>query len=76
MSEIYLSSITVGRGLGIAIRNSLLCPETDRNIRIEKQAKLCVYFTNFNKLCVAVSFMTSISVTTVVLTLGKVECFK
>ena len=56
------------RELWLAILNSLLCPETDRNIRIGKQGYVFILSD--------VSFMTSISVSTVVLTLGKVECFK
>ena len=54
---------------------TLLCPETDRNIRIGKQGYV-FYFTDFKKCCFDVSFLTSISVSTVVLTLGKVEFFK
>ena len=33
VSETHLSCDTVGRELWLAILNSLLCPETDRNIR-------------------------------------------
>ena len=35
--ETHLSHDTVGRELWLAILSSLLCPETDRNIRIGKQ---------------------------------------
>ena len=35
VSETHFSCDTVGRELWLAILNSLLCPETDRNIRIE-----------------------------------------
>ena len=35
--ETHFSSNTVGRELWLGILSSLLCPETDRNIRIEKQ---------------------------------------
>ena len=37
MPETHFSYDTVGRELWLAILNSLLCPETDRNIRIGKQ---------------------------------------
>ena len=37
MSETHLSCDTVGRELRLAILISLLCPETDRNIRIGKK---------------------------------------
>ena len=73
MSETHFSCDTVDRELWLAILNSLLCTETDRNIRIGKQGYV-FYFTDFNKS--GVSFLTSISVSTVVLTLGKVEFFK
>ena len=36
-SETHFSCDTVDRGLWLAILSSLLCPETDRNIRIGKQ---------------------------------------
>ena len=36
VSETHFSCETVGRELWLAIRNSLLRPETDRNIRIGK----------------------------------------
>ena len=75
MSETHFSRDTVDRGLWLAILSSLLCPETDRNIRIGKQGYV-FYFTDFKKWCFDVSFLTSISVSTVVLTLGKVEFFK
>ena len=74
MSETHFSCDTVDLELWLAILSSLLCPETDRNIRIGKQG--CVfYFTDFKKWCCDVSFVTSISVSTVVLTLGKVDFF-
>ena len=47
VSEIHFSCDTVGRELWLAILNSLLCPETDREIRIGKQG--CVYFTDFKE---------------------------
>ena len=72
MSETHFSCDTVDRGLWSAILSSLLCPETDRNIRIGKQGYV-FYFTDFKKGCFDVSLLTSISVSTVVLTLGKVE---
>ena len=75
MLETHFSCDTVDRGLWLAILSSLLCPETDRNIRIGKQGYV-FYFTDFRKGCFDVSFLTSISVSSVVLTLGKVEFFK
>ena len=75
MSETHFSCDTVDRELWLAILSSLLCPETDRNIRIGKQGYV-FYFTGFKKWCFDVSFLTSISVSTVVWTLGKVEFFK
>ena len=75
VSETHFSCDTVDRGLWLAILNSLLCPETDRNIRIRKQGYL-FYLTDFKKRCFGVSFLTSISVSTVVLTPGKVEFLK
>ena len=59
VSETQFSCDIVDRGLWLAILSSLLCPETDRDIRIGKQGY--------------VSFLTLISVSTVVLTLGKVN---
>ena len=73
--ETHFSCDTVDRELWLAILSSLLCPETDRNIRIGKQGYV-FYFTDFKNWCFDVSFLTSISVSTVVLTLGKVEFFK
>ena len=74
VSETHFSCSTVDRGLWLAILSSLLCPETDRNIHIGKQGYV-FYFTDFKKSCFDVSFLTSISVSRVVLTLGKVESF-
>ena len=37
VSGTHFSCDTVYRGLWLSILNSLLCPETDRNIRIGKQ---------------------------------------
>ena len=71
----HFSCDTVDCKLWLAILSSLLCPETDRNIRIGKQG--CVfYFTDFKKSCFDVSILTSVGASTVVLTLGKVELFK
>ena len=75
VSETHFTCDTVDRELWLAILSSLLCPETDRNIRIGKQGYV-FYFTDFKKWCFDVSFLTSISVSTVVLILGKVEFFK
>ena len=74
VSETHFSCDTVDCGLWLAILSSLLCPETDRNIRIGKQGYV-FYFTDFKKWCFDVSFLTLINVSTVVLTLGKVEFF-
>ena len=41
-----------------------------------RKARLCVFFSDFKKWCVDVSFLISISMSTVVLSLGKVEFFK
>ena len=76
VSETHFSCNTVDRGLWLAILSSLLYPETDRNIRSGKQGLYVFYFTDFKKWCFDVSFLTSISVSTVVLTLGKVNFFK
>ena len=65
-------SCTVGLELWLAILNSLLCPETDRNIGIGKQGYAFI-LSDFKKRCFDVSFL---SVPTVILTLGKVEVFK
>ena len=43
-SETHFSCDTVHRELWLAILSSLLCPETDRNIRIRKQGYV-FYFT-------------------------------
>ena len=75
VSETNFGCDTVHRGLWLAILSSLLCPETDRNIRIGKQGYV-FYFTDFKKWCFVVSFLTSVSVSTVVLTLRKIEFFK
>ena len=75
VSETHFSCDTVDRGLWLAILSSLLSPEMDRNIPIGKQGYV-FYFTDFKKYCFDVSFLTSISMSTVILTLGKVEFFK
>ena len=75
VSEAHFSCDTVGSELWSAILSSLLCPETDRNTRIGKQGYVFI-LSDFMKWCFDVSFLTSISVTTVILTLGKVELFK
>ena len=46
VSETHFSCDTVDRELLLAILSSLLCPETDRNIRIGKQGYV-FYFTDF-----------------------------
>ena len=75
VSETHFSCDTVDRGLWLAILSSLLCHETDRNIRIGKQGYV-LYFTDFKTWCFAVSFLTAIGVSTVVLTVGKVLFLK
>ena len=75
MLETYFSCDAVDRGLWLAILSSLLCPEMDMNICIGKQGYV-FYFTDFKKWCFDASFLTSISVSTVILTQGKVEFFK
>ena len=75
MSEIHLSWDTVGRELWLAILSSLLCLETDMNIRIGKQGYVFV-LSDFKKCCFDISSPTSINVLTVILTNGKVEFFK
>ena len=52
VSETHFNFDTVDRELWFAILSSLLCPETERNIRIGKQGyvKLSLfYFTDFKK---------------------------
>ena len=46
--EANFSCDTVDLELWLAILSSLLCPETDRNIRIGKQGYV-FYFTDFKK---------------------------
>ena len=41
--ETYLSCDTVGRELWLAILSSVLCPETDWNIRIRKVKVMCLF---------------------------------
>ena len=76
VSGTHFSCDTVGCELWLAIISSVLCPETDRNIRIEKQGYVVILSDFIRKWCFDVSFLTSISVSTVILTLGKVEFFK
>ena len=61
-----------GRELWLAILSSLLCH--DRNIRIGKQGYVFI-LSDFKRWCFIVSVLTSISVSTVILTLRKVEFF-
>ena len=56
---------TVGCELWQVILCSLLCPETDWKIRIGKQGYVFILYFH-------ASFLTSISVSTVILRLGKV----
>ena len=48
VSETHFSFDTVDRGLWLAILSSLLCPETDRTIRIGKQGYV-FFFTDFKR---------------------------
>ena len=48
VSEPHFSCDTVGRELWLAILSSLLCPETDRNIRIGKQGYMFI-LSDFKK---------------------------
>ena len=48
MSETSFSCVTVGRELWLAIISSLLCPETDWNIRIGKQGYVFI-LTDFKR---------------------------
>ena len=76
MSETHFSCDNVGYELHVASYISLLCPETDRNIYIGKQGYAFIS-SDFKKLCFdAVSFLTSISLSTVIVILGKVEFYK
>ena len=76
VSETHFSCDTVDRGLWLAILSSLAVPWNGQEHSPGK-ARLCILFTDFKKWCFDVSFLTSISVSTVVvLTLGKVEFFK
>ena len=70
-----LAAILLAVSCRLAMLSSLLCPETDRNIRIGKQGYVFI-LSDSKRLCFEVSFLTSISVSTVILTLGKVEFFK
>ena len=72
VSETHFRCDSVGCELWLAILNSLLCPEMDRNIHIGKQG----YVFILPILRSDVSFLTSISVSKVILRLGKVEFFK
>ena len=50
VSETHFSCDNVDRELWLTILSSLLCPETDRNIRIGKQGYVSLfYFTDFEK---------------------------
>ena len=50
VSETHFSCDNVDRELWLAILSSLLCPETDGNIRIGKQGYVSLfYFTDYKK---------------------------
>ena len=74
VSETLYGCETVIRELWLAIVCSLLCPETDWNVRIGKQGYIFI-LTDFKKWCFDCSFLTSISVPTIIVRLGKVEFF-
>ena len=69
--ETSFSCDEVGRELWRAIFCSLLWPETDWNIRVGKQGY--VFILNNFKWCFDASFLTSISVSTIILRLSQVE---
>ena len=72
MSETHFSCDTVGRELKRAVLCSLLCPEMDWNIRIGKQG----YVFILADLRSHVFFLTSMSLSTIIVRLRKVEFFK
>ena len=73
-----MSCDTVGRELWLATLSSLLYPEMDREEHSHRKfkSKVMRLFYDFKKSCFDVSFLTSISESAVVFTLGKVELFK
>ena len=75
MSEAHFSCDTVGRELWLPIISSLLCPEMDWNIGIGKQGYVYI-LSDFKKRCFEVSFLTLISVSTVILSLEKLNFLK
>ena len=79
VSETHLSCDTVDRELWLAIISSLLCPETDRNIPTHRKARLQMslfYLILRSDVLTFHSWHQSVTVSTVILTLGKVEFFK
>ena len=74
MSETHFSCDTVSRELWLAILSSQLCSEMDSNTRSHRRlSKVVFILTDFKS---ALSFLTSISESTVILRLEKVEFFK
>ena len=71
-SETHFNCDSVGRELWLAILKSLLCPEMDRNIRIRKHGYVLILLILRSHVLM---FLTSISVSRVVLTLQKVDFF-
>ena len=63
VSETHFSCDTVGHYLWLAILSSLQCPETDWNIRIEKQGYVSIWF-DFEEVMFWCFILTSISVST------------
>ena len=72
VSETHFGCNTVVRELLLAILCSLLCSETDLNIRIGKQGYVFI-LTYFKKWCFDVSLLTPISVSSLFLRLWKVD---
>ena len=56
--EAHFSCDTVDRELWLAILSSLLCPETDRNIRIGKQGYVFYFKLSILRSDVLLSFLT------------------
>ena len=71
VSETHFGCSAVGRELWLAILCSLLCPEKDWNIRIGKQGYVFI-LTDFKKWYFLFHSRLSISVSTLILRLGKV----
>ena len=75
VSEIHFSCNAVDRGLWLAILNPLLCG-LKRTGTFASESKVMYFILLILRSGFDVSFLTSISVSTVVLTQGKVEFLK